>query len=110
MKIANRPSITEKINTRLTEHTSLLSLEEIENPFLVIHDLMDSSELSEIRDTWWNILYYAFSSAEADGLRASTRAEYLFIHKAILKLAEAASIIAPWNLQDKMDRIKTLCL
>jgi len=87
------------------QQPAFLNQEERNNPFLVIHDFFDSSYLFHVREVWWNYLYYAFSSQEADGLPAFTRADLLCIHKAILKLIEAASLIDKLNLQDNIKEI-----
>ena len=90
------------------EQPAFLSQEETENPFLVIHNLVDYCSLFDIREAWWDILYYMIASKEVDGLDAATRAQYLFIHKAMLKLAESAFLIERFSLHSKMEQLRTL--
>ncbi len=90
------------------EFPAFLDFQEIDNPFLVIDDFFDSSCLFSARQAWWDLLYYAFSSEESNGLPAANRAELLFLHKAIGKLVEAACLINKWELQDKIHQIKSL--
>jgi len=89
-------------------HPAYLNQEETENPFLAGHHLADSSSLFTVRKVWWDMMYYAFSSSEADGLPSFTRAELLFVHKAIMKLIEASFLIEKWRLDLKIEEIKTL--
>jgi len=88
------------------ERTAFLNLTELNNPFLVIDYFFDSSYLFTVREMWWDMLYYAFSSEEANGLPADKRAEILYLHKATLKIIEANFIINQWKLQDKMEEIR----
>ena len=90
------------------EEPAFLNQEEVENPFLVIHTLTDYCSLFDIREAWWDILYYMIASKELNGLDAAKRAQYLFIHKAMLKLAESAFLIDRLSLHSKMEQIRTL--
>ena len=90
------------------EYPAFLSQEEVENPFLVIHKLVDNCSLFDIRKAWWDILYYMIASKELDGMDAATRAQYLFVHKSMLTLTEAAFILERWGLHKKIDQIKNL--
>jgi len=89
-------------------YPAFLNQEETENPFLVLHNVADNCSLFDMRQAWWDILYYMIASKELDGLNAATRARYLFVLKSMLKLTEAAFLLERWELYKKIDQIKNL--
>jgi hypothetical protein len=85
---------------------AFLDTGDIENPFLVIQDVVSGDHLYNIRQNLWELFYYALSSPAVDGFPATTRAKFLSLYRDMIRLTEAAFLIEQRGLQDNAAECK----
>lgn len=70
-----------------------LTTEQIENPYSVINEIFDKSDLPELRESLWKWLKSAATGNYIKDLDKNERSDIFFTYETIEKLLEAAHII-----------------
>src|SRR5258708_6990459 len=73
--------------------TSKLSKEEINDPYLVIHDLFDFGHFPDIRQMLWDFFKATITGSYSKKLGKEERFEIVVLYEYIEKLIEAVHII-----------------
>ena len=81
--------------------TSKLSEEEINDPYLVIHDLFDFGEFSDIKQMFWDFFKATITGTYSKKLRRDEQFDIVTLYEYLEKLIEAAHLINEKNKLNK---------
>src|SRR5258708_35514561 len=77
--------------------TSKLTEEEINDPFLVIHNLFDFGDFSDIKKMFWEFFKATITGTYSKKLRRDERIDIVTLYEYLEKLIEAAHLINEKN-------------
>ena len=81
--------------------TSKLTEEEINDPFLVVHDLFDFGDFNDIKKMFWDFFKATITGTYSKKLRRDEQFDIVILYEYLEKLIEAAHLINEKNKLNK---------